>query len=72
MRDSCGTSGQVRSLKAHSGKGLTACPAEMEHLKRKSTTSLISFRATKFVITALIFVKNEHAKNIKKRELKDL
>ncbi|MFG6495477.1 hypothetical protein P8610_08975 [Fictibacillus sp. UD] len=30
MRDSCGTGGQVRPLKAHSGKGLTACPAESE------------------------------------------
>ncbi|WP_394605885.1 hypothetical protein [Fictibacillus sp. UD] len=39
MRDSCGTSGQVRPLKAHSGKGLTACPAESEQLERKSTTS---------------------------------
>ncbi|MDM5314638.1 hypothetical protein QUF49_01465 [Fictibacillus sp. b24] len=37
MGDSCGTSGQVRPLKEHSGKGLTACPAESEHLKRKST-----------------------------------
>ncbi|ANC78332.1 hypothetical protein ABE65_016615 [Fictibacillus phosphorivorans] len=24
-------SGQVRPLRAHSGKGLTACPAESEH-----------------------------------------
>ncbi|MFG6496007.1 hypothetical protein P8610_11645 [Fictibacillus sp. UD] len=38
VRDSCGTSGQVRPLKAQSGKGLTACPAESEHLKWKSTT----------------------------------
>ncbi|WP_394604000.1 hypothetical protein [Fictibacillus sp. UD] len=30
MRDSCGTSGQVRHLMAQSGKGLTACPAESE------------------------------------------
>ncbi|MQR95897.1 hypothetical protein EJV22_11945 [Fictibacillus phosphorivorans] len=30
VRDSCGTSGQVRPLKAQSGKGLIACPAESE------------------------------------------
>ncbi|MDM5315326.1 hypothetical protein QUF49_04915 [Fictibacillus sp. b24] len=30
MRDSCGTSGQVRPFKAQSGKGLTARPAESE------------------------------------------
>ncbi|MFG6497410.1 hypothetical protein P8610_18750 [Fictibacillus sp. UD] len=35
---SCGKSGQVRPLRAQSGKGLTACPAESEHLKRRSTT----------------------------------
>ncbi|MDM5316672.1 hypothetical protein QUF49_11755 [Fictibacillus sp. b24] len=39
MRDSCGTSGQVRPLMAQSGKGLTDCPAESERLKRKSTLS---------------------------------
>ncbi|MFG6493847.1 hypothetical protein P8610_00675 [Fictibacillus sp. UD] len=30
VRDSCGTSGQVRPLRPQSGKGLTACPAESE------------------------------------------
>ncbi|MFG6497174.1 hypothetical protein P8610_17565 [Fictibacillus sp. UD] len=38
MRDSCGTSGQVRPLKAQSSRGLTARLTESAHLKRKSTT----------------------------------
>ncbi|MFG6497097.1 hypothetical protein P8610_17175 [Fictibacillus sp. UD] len=48
MRDSCGTSGQVRPLTAQSGKGLTACPAESEapeteinHFQNPSKTSYI-------------------------------
>jgi hypothetical protein len=38
VRDSCVTSGQVRPLKAQSGKGLTGRPAESEQLERKLTT----------------------------------
>ncbi|MFG6495502.1 hypothetical protein P8610_09100 [Fictibacillus sp. UD] len=39
VRDSCGTGGQVRHLYVKRRMWLTACPAESEHLERKSTTS---------------------------------
>ena len=38
MRDSCGTGGQVRHLYGNVQMWLTVCPAESEHLERKSTT----------------------------------
>ncbi|MFG6497394.1 hypothetical protein P8610_18670 [Fictibacillus sp. UD] len=39
-RLSARTSGQVRPLTAQRGKGLTACPAESEHLERKSRSHI--------------------------------
>ncbi|WP_394605682.1 hypothetical protein [Fictibacillus sp. UD] len=51
MRNSCGTSGQVRPLKTQSGKGLTECPAESE----QPETEINYFQELQSIKTAFFY-----------------